>query len=289
MNEKIQNYKFKSGLRQEFEILKIKDLYMKCGEIMTISHRTDFYQILWFKKANLTHLVDFEPVKIGPETILFLNKSIVQKFDKHGNYEGYVLLFTEGFFCQTQEDVKFLRECILFNDFLSVPKIDVSKSVQPFEQMFDLLRKEFNSSNDNYQASVLRGLLRTLLLLSERERRSQDFKEVKKDINYDYVVSFKDDLENNFKIRKTVKEYAKQLHITPKKLNQATKVVLGKSPKQIIDERVILEAKRLIAHTNESIKEIGFTLGFDEPTNFIKFFKNHQQITPFEFRESNLE
>lgn len=289
MTKKIQNYSFKSGLKQEFEILKIKDLYTKCGEIMTISHRTDFYQVLWFKTGNLTHLVDFEPVEVRPDTILFLNKSIVQKFDKSGNYNGYVLLFTENFFCQTQEDVKFLKNCILFNDFLSLPKIDVSQSSKEYEQLFNLIQTEFNSDNHSTGSDVLRGLLRTLLLYSERERKNQGFREITKDVHFDHVVSFQDSLDKNFRQQKTVKTYAQQLYVTPKKLNQATKRVLGKSPKQIIDERVILEAKRLIAHTNQSIKEIGFSLGFDEPTNFIKFFKNHQQITPFEFRESNLD
>ncbi len=286
MGEEIKYYKFKSGLKHEFEILNIKDLFTKCGEIMTISHRTDFYQILWFMKGDLTHIVDFEPIKIEPDTMLFLNKNIVQKFDSNGDYNGTVILFTENFFCRTQEDVQFLKNNILFNDFLSVPKINISQVQKDFEQLFGLLQAEFNSDNQSDNSSILQGLLRTLLLYSERERRTQGFREVKKDIHFDYVVAFKDSLETKFKREKTVKIYANQLHITPKKLNQSTKRVLGKSPKQIIDERVILEAKRLIAHTNDSIKEIGFSLGFDEPTNFIKFFKNHQQITPFEFRES---
>lgn len=289
MTKEIQNYKFKSGLKHEFEILNIKDLYTKCGEIMTISHRTDFYQILWFRKGNLTHLVDFEPVKIETDTILFMNKNIVQKFDNKGDYDGFVLLFTKNFFCRTQEDIKFLKNSILFNDFLSIPKIDISHSSEKFSQIFDLLHSEFISDNQNDNSLILQGLLRTLMLYSERERRNQGFQEVKRDIHFDYVVAFKDNLEENFKREKIVKNYARQLHITPKKLNQSTKKVLGKSPKQIIDERIILEAKRLIAHTNESIKEIGFTLGFDEPTNFIKFFKNQQDITPFEFRESTMD
>ncbi len=288
MIEEIKSYKFKLDLQQEFEILPIKDLYIKCGKMMTIPHRTDFYQILWFIKGNLTHLIDFEPVNIAPNTVLFLNKSIVQKFDKKSDPQGYAILFTENFFCQTQDDIKFLRDCILFNDFLSIPKINISKSPQAFGRMFNLMRAEFSSKGNHYQGSVLKSLLHTLLLFSERERKNQDFIQVKKDIHFDYVVSFKELLESQFKKQKTVKAYANQLYITPKKLNQATKKVLGKSPKQVIDERVLLEAKRLIVHTNKSIKEIGYTLGFDEPTNFIKFFKNHQQMTPFEFKEFNL-
>lgn len=53
----------------------------------------------------------------------------------------------------------------------------------------------------------------------------------------------------------------------------------------MIDDRVMLEAKRLLAHTQDTIKEIGYTLGYDEPTNFIKYFKKHNGQTPVEFRE----
>jgi AraC family transcriptional activator of pobA len=92
-------------------------------------------------------------------------------------------------------------------------------------------------------------------------------------------------LENQFKELKQVNEYARQLNITPKRLHQVTTEVLDETPKAIIDGRVMLEAKRLLAHTTDTIKEIGFTLGFDEPTNFSKYFKNNAGETPVEFRE----
>ncbi|WP_459640649.1 helix-turn-helix domain-containing protein [Flavobacterium sp. CGRL2] len=63
--------------------------------------------------------------------------------------------------------------------------------------------------------------------------------------------------------------------------------MLGKTPKEIIDDRVMLEAKRLLAHTNENVKEISYELGFEEPTNFIKYFRKHSNSTPVEFRESH--
>jgi AraC family transcriptional regulator, transcriptional activator of pobA len=63
---------------------------------------------------------------------------------------------------------------------------------------------------------------------------------------------------------------------------------LGKTPKEIIDDRILLEAKRILAHTTESIKEISYYLGFEEPTNFIKYFKKHASVTPTEFREQNV-
>jgi AraC-like DNA-binding protein len=81
-----------------------------------------------------------------------------------------------------------------------------------------------------------------------------------------------------------VSGYASVMSISERKLNKALTAVLGKTAKELIDERIILEAKRMLAHTNYSIKEIGFELGFDEPTNFIKYFRKQEGKTPVEFR-----
>jgi len=71
-------------------------------------------------------------------------------------------------------------------------------------------------------------------------------------------------------------------------LNKATSQILDKTPKQLIDERILLEAKRLLVHSNSTIKEIAFILGYEEPTNFIKYFRKHTQNTPSDFREQYL-
>jgi AraC family transcriptional activator of pobA len=282
----IKKYRFKPGLPQEFEIVGIAELFKEFEDTLTTPHRAGFYHILWFQKGSPTHLVDFNPVKVQPNTILFLNKDTVQRFDTKGNFDGKAILFTDSFFCKSEADTKFLRSSILFNDFFSVSQLQLQKSSTLFADLFQQMETELTNPKDNYQADILQNLLHNLLLNSERERRKQNFTEVKKGADLDYVMLFKDILENQFRKQKLVSSFADQLRVTEKRLNQATSKVLGKSPKQMIDERIMLEAKRLLAHTNESVKEIGFELGFDEPTNFIKYFRKHHNSTPVEFRES---
>ena len=74
-----------------------------------------------------------------------------------------------------------------------------------------------------------------------------------------------------------------------KRLGQATTKILGKTPKEIINDRILLEAKRLLVHTQLSIKEIGQDLGFDDPAYFVRYFKKNSALTPVEFRESYLK
>ncbi|MCR9066039.1 MAG: AraC family transcriptional regulator [Cytophagales bacterium] len=285
-SKEIQQYDFKQGLPHEIEIISMSYLLEDYPLEMTSPHRAEFYQILWFEKGTHTHLLDFEPIEIKSNSLLFVNKGAVQRFDNSSEFEGKILLFTDNFFCKTESNIHYLKSNILFNDLLSVPMVQLNSESDQIALQLKEIEKELSREKDIYQPDILRNSLRNLLLHAERERRKQDFTEVKKGPDLDNLILFKELLEKQYRTEKQVGNYARLMNITDKRLNQATSKVLGKSPKQMIDERLMLEAKRLLAHTTESVKEIGFELGFDEPTNFVKYFKKHQNSTPIEFRES---
>lgn len=286
MTADIKKYHFKEGLPQEFEIVDFESIFTTFKEELTTTHRVGFYHILWFQKGNAEHLVDFKPVKMKPNSLLFIGKDSVQRFDSNSRYEGKALLFTDSFFCKTEADTKFLKSSILYNDLFSVSQIQLPPTSTPFLEILGQMEIELQKPKDHYQSDILRNLLRTWLLQAERERRQQNFTEVKKGADLDYVMRFRDLLETQYRSLKQVSGFAEQMNITDKRLNQAISKVLGKTPKQMIDGRVMLEAKRFLAHTSQSVKEIGYELGFEEPTNFIKYFKKHHQATPAEFRAS---
>lgn len=280
----IQKYGFKQGLPQEFEVIDINLLFENFSKAMTSPHRAEFYQIIWFQEGSPTHIVDFKPLKVKPNTLVFINKGAVQQFDSNINYKGKSILFTDGFFCQSQLDIKYLKHTILFNDLFSTSDVSIASAPDIFEHLFRQIQSELSKLKDQYQSDILRNQLRTLLLQAERIKKQQIQKPIPKGIDLDHVIQFRDLLEEQFQHHKQVNFYADQLSITKKRLNQSTSKILGITPKQMIDARVILEAKRQLAHTNESVKEIGFNLGFEEPTNFIKYFKKHVLVTPLEFK-----
>jgi AraC family transcriptional activator of pobA len=287
MTKGIKKFDFKTGLPQEFEILELSELYTKSKHILTQLHRAGFYHIIWFQDCNVTHWVDFKPIKIKSNSLLFLNKDVVHRFDDKEKVKGKVLLFTDSFFCKTESDTKFLRQCILFNDFWEASQLEIQSQSTPFNTLLLLMRDEIQKTNDEFQSNILKNLLSNFLLFAEREALKQNFTKLKKNADLDYVMLFKDLLEIDFKTQKQVAYYAKKIVIAEKRLNQATTKTLGKSPKEIINDRILLEAKRVLAHTNDSIKKIAYHLGFEEPTNFIKFFKKYSSVTPTEFREQN--
>ena len=285
MHSGIRKVKFKSGLPLEIEIISIADTVVKHHDTITNPHRAEFYHIFWIQKGTAEYLVDFEPVKVKANSFLFVNKDRVQAIDTTSKHDGKLLLFTDNFFSKNEADNKYLHSTILFNDLLDIPVINV-KNNQPLQTIFFAIERELTEENDAYHYDLLHNLLHNLLLLAERERRKQGFTEIAKGADLDYTVLFRDLVAAQFKTIKSVSGYASQMNVSEKRLTNATTKTMGKSPKTIIDERVMLEAKRLLIHTNLSIKEIGYDLGFEEPTNFIKYFRKHTDKTPIGFRET---
>jgi AraC family transcriptional regulator, transcriptional activator of pobA len=286
MRSTIRQLKFKAGLPLEIEVIPIAETVSKHYETITNPHRAEFYHIFWVQKGTAEYLVDFAPVKLKAGSFLFVNKDRVQAFDYEHKHDGKLLLFTDSFFGKSEDDAKYLHRSILFNDLLDIPVIDI-KTNSSLQTIFNAIEIELTKDNDAYHYDLLHNLLHNLLLLAERERRKQGFKEIAKGADLDYTVLFRDLLSAQFKTLKSVSGYASQMNVSEKRLTAATTKTMGKSPKTIIDERVMLEAKRLLIHTSLSIKEVGYDLGFEEPTNFIKFFRKHTDKTPIEFREAH--
>lgn len=286
MIKKIKEIKFADKHSLQIEVVELSSLINNNSDIIYFPHRTEFYHIFLFQDCNPTHIIDFNPVKVNPYSLLFINKNNVHLFDKNTVYKGKVLVFTDGFFCKAESDRKFLQGSILFNDQLSSSTIRLKKSNKVFVNVYSLIEIELRTETDGNQYDILKNLLHNLLLMAERLKRKQGFIELKKGADFDYTILFKNLLDQKFQELKSVNAYAKLLNFSGKRLNQATTKVLGKTPKQMIDDRVLLEAKRLLIHTNQSIKEIGFSMGFEDPSYFVKYFHKHVFITPIGFRNT---
>lgn len=285
MADEIKKLKFKQNAPLQIEVVPLDSLTKVNKAHLITPHRTNFYHVFLFDNCQPTHYVDFEKIKIQPYTLLFIDKDRVHQFDQLLNYEGRILIFTEDFF----SDTKFLRSSILFNDLSNQATIKLNqKSIQPFIRLCDNITEELSLPNDEAKHFILKNHLHNFLLLAEREKRNQGFGDVKKGADLDYTLLFRDLLETNFTKLKAVNDYSSQLFISEKRLGQATSKILGKTPKEIINERILLEAKRFLVYSHRTIKEIGQDLGFEDPAYFVRYFKKNSETTPVEFREKYL-
>ncbi|MCX6265982.1 MAG: helix-turn-helix domain-containing protein [Bacteroidetes bacterium] len=290
MTDKIKKLNFKRNADLQIEVVPLQTLTTVSKDHLIVPHRTNFYHIFLFENCQPTHFVDFDPIKVEPYTLLFIDKDRVHQFDQLLNYEGRILIFTDAFFCTSESDTRFLRSSILFNDLAGKPTIKLNKTdFETFIHICESIRDELLLPTDNSKHILLKNLLHNFLLLCEREKRKQGYTELKKGADLDYTLLFRDLLESNFTKLKSVNDYAKIICISEKRLGQATAKVLGKSPKEIITDRILLEAKRLLVHTNLSIKELGQELGFEDPAYFVRYFKKNTETTPVEFRATYLK
>lgn len=140
------------------------------------------------------------------------------------------------------------------------------------------------TSTKKMKAEILKKYLEIILL--EIYQYNQE-SSILQNINYQRFIQFKKDFKEHFKKQKNVKFFAKKQLISTKTLNIATREIINQSAKQFITEYIILLAKRMLINTNYTTTEIAYELGFDELTNFTKFFKKKEHISPSMFQKEH--
>lgn len=266
-------------------LLPLQTLFHHQRYPMDTPQRLHSYLIVLFTKGKGRHSVDFASYPYQERTLLFVAENQVHQWEINTENDAFVLAFSKEFLYKSSQDREVLESYRIFDYSLQTPTLALeNEDYQRFLTLFQELKHEFDQPEvDAFKHDIYRNLLRTILLLAERRKRSEAQPTVL--AQYGEFARFREQVEADFSRTRNVQDYATTLGYSPKKLNQVTQVILSKNAKLFVDERVILEIKRLLIHTNLSIKEIADRTGFDEPTNLVKFFKRYTRQTPMAFRE----
>jgi len=271
----------------ECMLLPLQSIFSRRGTDYSfdIPQRLHSYMVVLFTKGHGQHFVDFQTYPYQEKTLLFIAQNQVHQWQIDLENDGLVIAFSKEFLYKSAQDRELLESYRIFDYSLQSPMLTLSdQDYERFCLLFQEIKEEFGQSvPDAFRQEILRNLLRTILLRAERLKCAEVLPTVL--THYSDFVRFKERVEHDYSRTRNVKDYAYALGYSPKKLNQLTKVVLNKGAKSFIDERVLLEIKRLLSHTSLSIKEIAETTGFDEPTNLVKFFKRYTRQTPTMFRD----
>lgn len=198
------------------------------------------------------------------------------------------ILFNREFYCISDHDTEVSCNGILFFGTQDLPIISIPEDqLRKFNIWFEVFLEEF-STPDNIQGDMLQMLLKRLIIMSTRLAKEQLIvKELNND-QIDTIRKFNYLVDIHYKTKRKVSDYAEMLFKSPKTLSNLFSIYNQRSPQQIILERLILEAKRLIHFTDKQNQEIAFDLGFNDPAHFSRFFKKMTQKTPSEYRENLL-
>ncbi|AWW00738.1 AraC family transcriptional regulator [Arcticibacterium luteifluviistationis] len=281
----IPNISFKSiENKTDFDFLNLSKLFPRLDTIEdhnpTLPHRISFFALLIVTKGTGKHQIDLKEYDLIKGTVLKIAQGQVHAFQKNPTYEGFLIIFTNDFVMNYIPKSSINLISHLYNYHLTSP---VTIDQKGNEEFIKQISSEIESRNTYAQSNIIAAYLNLYLLKLERiahYRESKDLKPKK----HDTFIEFKNLVESNYTTTRNVKDYADLMLISTKSLNQVVQEFTINTAKSFIDNYVILEAKRDLVSTSKSIKEIAFALGFDEVTNFTKFFKKHTMATPKEFK-----
>jgi AraC-like DNA-binding protein len=261
----------------------IEDLraHLKKHEFVSRPHKHDFYLLLYVTRGGGTHTIDFREYPIVPGIFFFMTPGQVHSWKLVPDTDGHILFFTRDFY-QMQLNQSSLVDFPFFHSLSAVPHLRLQHQ-ETVGLLIEDMTVEFNGQK-NADLRILRSYLDLVLLLLAREYQSGGE-------TVTYSVNFKlrkleQLIEKNFLKLKRPNEYADLINLSPSYLNNLCKENLGKTLTELIQDRVLLEAKRLFAYTDYTASQVSHTLNFSDPSYFTKFFKKNTGLTPEQFKES---
>lgn len=243
-------------------------------------HRIDFHVVMLFTEGPVRHMIDFAEYEAGAGDLLWIRPGQVHRFSGTDDYRGTVLTMQPGFLPRATVEATGLYRYdlppLLHPDAAQLPAL---------RSALAQLQREYEDSTTlplSLHTAVLRHSL-TAFLLRLAHLAASSAEAVRQQGDTTFTL-FRDAVEKGFATNHSVSAYADQLGYSRRTLVRAVRAATGETPKGFIDKRVILEAKRLLAHTDMPIGRVGAAVGFPDAANFSKFFHQHTDATPAVFR-----
>lgn len=244
-------------------------------------HKHRFYELFVITKGTMKHYIDFQEYTVVENSLIFISQTqLHMRIKIESELEGYRLMFTEEFFQLSQPNNMFLTELIFLDNVYNQPLIKINKQILNF---FDVLYTEFNQENNS--EIICKALI--FIILAEIQRMVNQSNEK----NYEtyQILMYKKFiflLEENYAQNHCIDDYANELNVTSSLLRKILKSVSGLNFSQIVQNRLLLEAKRLLYYSDLTIIQISNELGFNDSSYFTKFFHKNTGVNPLDFRKN---
>ncbi|RZL20439.1 MAG: helix-turn-helix domain-containing protein [Pedobacter sp.] len=231
--------------------------------------------------------VDFSVYTTTGPTLFFISPNQILTIDQIGEQPGLMIFYNRDFYCIQLHDDEVACDGLLFNNINNMPMTIIPKQDAMFiEYLFSRIQDEFELKDHSLE-EMIRTYLKQLLIKSTRLWKVQHLDGViaaKPNTDLEFFRKFTQLVEASFKLKHNVADYADMLLIAPKTLAHRFKRLNLPKPNEIIKNRIILEAKRLLVHTDMTAKEIAYALGYDDPAYFSRLFFIKTGVTPSAFR-----
>jgi len=250
-----------------FNIRKVENLLAGKKMVQEL-HRHSFFFVLVLSKAKGEHSIDFIPYPVTDRCVFFTRPGQVHQLSLTNETTGYMMAFQKDFYSPDQRSAS-------KNYFLFEPD-----RFKKLTTLLNIIFLEYSEKQERYQEvirSVLDIFFTELLRQGSNPERRVDYSQER----LEQLLAL---IESEGSQHRQVAYYAEKMHLTAYQLNSITKASLGKTCSDLINDFVLLEAKRYLLATSSQVNEIAGQLGYEDPSYFIRFFKKHTGYSPEAFR-----
>ena len=248
--------------------------------------RNNFYTILWIKEGNGLLKVDFSEYSFTKNTFFAFSPFQPFMLSTDKAIKGIAIQFHSDFYCIHRNPTETNCDTVLFNNIYQAPFFSVDTEMsKKFDFLIDQLKSEF-SNNENYEL-IVPNLKVFLGNASRAKTKSLIEKPTFTETKTPFILrNLKNEIETNFKEKHSASEYADLLNISSNALAKLVKLHYNKTLTELITERIIIEAKRELYMTTKPIKEIAWSLGYNDEYYFSRLFKTNTDTSPQLYRDT---
>lgn len=274
-------YKTKYGEELLIDVVtldNIKGYIEKCPV-----HRLSYFDITVITGGSGRFSINQEEYTLSRGDIIFSRPGEIRAWQGNGLPQGYALIFEEEFLLSFFNDRSFIQNLSYFNKDRSTAKINIASIYKRIESLIQEIIAEINN-RESKDKHILRALLYEILMLLNREY-SREYTSTKDKPRNRYINDFIELVEKEFRDHHDTAYYAGKLCITPNYLNEIVRQNRGMTPKCYLQNRILQEAKVLLAYTDLSVSEVSERLNFEDVSYFIRLFRRHTDLTPLQYRQ----
>lgn len=270
-----------------FEIQLIDDLTAGSLEKMSLIHHQHHFEMIWLQEGSGVHLLNQQQFRLMNNSMHMAVPGQQQQLIIDAGSKGYLISFNEAFLNGYYEDFNGTQEISFLRTISQNQPMQVERELA--SEIHDLALKLYKEQNSLF-ASKNEMISKYLKIFLIHIKRQLDASKLSAGIyNNSLFNNFIWLLENNYKEKKAVADYASELSVTPSHLNHVIKKTSGYPASYHIQQRIVLEAKRKVRYTGASMKEVAYYLGFDDISHFSKFFKTSSGMNFTTFKNSSPE
>jgi len=269
----------------DFYVFTIEDTYPSTRQVMP-PYTFNFYQVVLLENSGDAALnMNTEAVSDLSDTLTFASPEHVLAWMRGKAQRGFILYFKDNFLAQYPVRV---QDAFPYFRLTELNLIRVSNNDKPsLEDHFRRILTLFTSTHP-YRVQILQAWVLALLFDCKRLYDEQQFSMKQVPTKNMLTFRFQQFINQHYLTHKTVEAYAALLNVSPDYLSQSVKVTTGKTAHSLIQERVLLEAKKLLTYSDLNVAEIADYLGYAEPTHFGRFFRRSFGVSPLAWRQKNL-